>query len=81
MYDMLAKLLIEEFGISADKVYPNANLRSLDLDSFLLAELAVIVEEKTGLNVMAQVELDVTLQTLADTIAAGTTTDSAQTLA
>lgn len=50
MYDRLATLLIEEFGVDADAVRPEAGVRDLDVDSLMLAEIAVIVSEETGVR-------------------------------
>ncbi|TDC69796.1 acyl carrier protein [Streptomyces hainanensis] len=65
MYELLATLLTDEFGIEADVVTPDATFRDLELDSLSLTELAVIVTERTGLLV-DDVDLDSTLASAAE---------------
>ena len=72
MYEALAQLLVDDFGIDAERVRPDATLRDLDLDSLALAELAVDVTEKTGHQVM-DVEPEWTLGELARRFAAPVT--------
>ncbi|MFD6422906.1 acyl carrier protein [Streptomyces sp. NPDC060198] len=50
MYEMLTRLLVEEFGLDEDQVRPDATARQLELDSLSLAELAVIITESTGVR-------------------------------
>jgi acyl carrier protein len=45
---MLCELLVEEFGIEADEIVPEATFGALELDSLSMAELAVIVADQTG---------------------------------
>ncbi|MEV1008437.1 phosphopantetheine-binding protein [Streptomyces sp. NPDC049881] len=62
VYEMLAALLVEEFGCEADAVTPEATFRSLELDSLSLAEIAVLVADRTGVFVEdAGLGLDSTL--------------------
>ncbi|WP_235619254.1 acyl carrier protein [Embleya scabrispora] len=44
---MLCELLVEEFGIDAADIVPEATFATLELDSLSLAELAVIVADRT----------------------------------
>ncbi|GCD95826.1 acyl carrier protein [Embleya hyalina] len=44
---MLCELLVEEFGIDAAHIVPEATFATLELDSLSLAELAVIVADRT----------------------------------
>ncbi|MFF8828577.1 acyl carrier protein [Streptomyces sp. NPDC015131] len=64
MYELLAGLLTDEFGIEAERVTPEASLRGLELDSLALAELSVMVSEETSVRV-TDVDLDSTLGELA----------------
>ncbi|WP_052850441.1 acyl carrier protein [Streptomyces avicenniae] len=62
MYETLAALLIEEFGCEPDAVTPEATFRRLELDSLSLAELAVLVADRTGVLVEdSDLGLDTTL--------------------
>ncbi|MFI6983562.1 acyl carrier protein [Embleya sp. NPDC050154] len=45
---MLCELLVEEFGIDAGDVVPEATFSALELDSLSMAELAVIIADQTG---------------------------------
>lgn len=67
MYEMLAAALVEDIGIEPDHVRRDATVTELELDSLSLAELAVIVTEKTGVRV-EEVPLgpDMSLGALAD---------------
>ncbi|MDT0322029.1 MULTISPECIES: phosphopantetheine-binding protein [unclassified Streptomyces] len=71
MYQMLATLLIEEFGIEADSVRPEATFRALELDSLSLTELAVIVTERTG-RLVDDIDLDTPLHAAAERYATAT---------
>ncbi|MYU32136.1 acyl carrier protein [Streptomyces sp. SID8358] len=51
MYETITQLLIEEFGIEAERVCPTATVQDLELDSLTLAELSVILTEQTGVRV------------------------------
>ena len=73
MYDRLVTLLTEEFGIDADCVRPHATVRDLDVDSLMLAEIAVILSEETGVRVDdldGGLSLDSDLEELAEAFAA-----------
>ncbi|MFJ2603606.1 acyl carrier protein [Streptomyces sp. NPDC091279] len=67
MYDMIAKLLAEEFGIQQHLVTPRAHGRELELDSLSMAELAVIVTDRTGVRMEdVELSLDMTLGEIAE---------------
>ncbi|MFE9613018.1 acyl carrier protein [Streptomyces sp. NPDC006012] len=67
MYDTLAKLLAEEFGIEKDRITPRSTSRELELDSLSMAELAVIVTDLTGVRLEdVDLSLDLTLGEIAD---------------
>ncbi|MFD6533155.1 acyl carrier protein [Streptomyces sp. NPDC060184] len=67
MYEMLSRLLVEEFGLDEEQVRPDATARQLELDSLSLAELAVIVTESTGVRLEdVEVSPDSTLGEMAE---------------
>jgi acyl carrier protein len=67
MYDTLAKLLAEEFGIEKDRIAPRSTSRELELDSLSMAELAVIVTDQTGVRLEdVDLSLDMTLGEIAE---------------
>ncbi|WEH41908.1 phosphopantetheine-binding protein [Streptomyces sp. AM 2-1-1] len=67
MYEMLTRLLVEEFGLDEDQVRPDATARQLELDSLSLAELAVIITEGTGVRLEdVEVSPDSTLGQMAE---------------
>lgn len=67
MYEMLVRLLVEEFGLDEDQVRPDATARQLELDSLSLAELAVIITESTGVRLEdVEVSPDSTLGQMAE---------------
>ncbi|MFI9569225.1 phosphopantetheine-binding protein [Streptomyces rishiriensis] len=71
MYDMLVKLLVEEFGVAEDLITPQSTSRELDLDSLVMAELAVIVTNRTGVRMEdVRLSLDLTLEAIAERFAA-----------
>lgn len=66
MYETLALLLVQEFGIADDLVHPQAKARDIELDSLSLAELEVMVKERTGMRFNENaVNLDSTLEEIA----------------
>ncbi|TJZ54333.1 acyl carrier protein [Streptomyces piniterrae] len=68
MYETLALLLVQEFGIAGDLVHPQAKARDIELDSLSLAELEVMVKERTGMQIdESAVNLDSTLEEIAAT--------------
>lgn len=71
MYEMLFRLLTEEFDVPAQDVTPRATVRGLELDSLTMVELTVMVTEKTGVAIHDDVlTLDSTLAEIADKFAA-----------
>ncbi|MGG2463633.1 phosphopantetheine-binding protein [Streptomyces sp. RGM 3693] len=66
MYETLSRLLVQEFGISSDLVHPQSTARALEIDSLSLAELTVMITERTGLRFDEDgVTLDSTLEEIA----------------
>ncbi|MGW7201312.1 acyl carrier protein [Streptomyces chryseus] len=51
MYETLVKVLTEEFGLDSALLHPDATFRDLDLDSLSLTELAILMEDATGVRV------------------------------
>ncbi|WPO74782.1 MULTISPECIES: phosphopantetheine-binding protein [unclassified Streptomyces] len=47
-YPAITKVLTGTFGVDPDEVHPEATFDSLGLDSLSLAELSLLVEERTG---------------------------------
>ncbi|WP_424638983.1 acyl carrier protein [Embleya sp. AB8] len=45
---MLCELLVEEFGIDAADIVPEATFESVGMDSLSMAELVIIVADRTG---------------------------------
>jgi acyl carrier protein len=50
-YELIIHHLSEEFGVDVVGMSPLTALRELELDSLSLAELAVILQEETGIRV------------------------------
>ncbi|MFI1286430.1 acyl carrier protein [Streptomyces sp. NPDC020858] len=48
---LITTLLTDEFGVSADRLVPSVTVRQLGLDSLSIAELAMLLEEGTGINI------------------------------
>ncbi|WP_245599120.1 acyl carrier protein [Embleya scabrispora] len=55
---MLCELLVQEFGIDATDIVPEATFESLELDSLSMAELAVIVADRTDKDFSGPANLD-----------------------
>ncbi|MFF8652548.1 SDR family oxidoreductase [Streptomyces huasconensis] len=67
VYEMLTRLLTEEFDIPAEGITPQATVRDLELDSLTLVELTVMVAEQTGKTIETEdLTLDSTLAEIAD---------------
>ncbi|WP_371478897.1 phosphopantetheine-binding protein [Kitasatospora sp. NBC_00315] len=49
-YELTAHHLVSDFGIDPVLISPQATLTELELDSLSLAELAVILQEQTGIR-------------------------------
>lgn len=49
MYELLADLLVREFGIAPEVIHPQARARDIDLDSLALLEVSAMFTEQTGL--------------------------------
>ncbi|WP_328315530.1 acyl carrier protein [Streptomyces sp. NBC_00388] len=61
---LITRLLTDEFGVSADRLVPGATVRQLGLDSLSIAELALLLEEGTGINIENQLTEHSTLAEL-----------------
>ncbi|MFC5719625.1 acyl carrier protein [Streptomyces gamaensis] len=70
-YDALARTLVEEFDVDPALVRPEATFSGLELDSLSLAELAVMVQDSTGVRV-EDIDRDSTLADVARRIGEGT---------
>jgi acyl carrier protein len=57
MYDLLVELLTEHLGVPADEVRPEATLEDLEVDSLALVELVVVIEDKLGVALDFDVEV------------------------
>lgn len=51
VYDRVANILVENFGVDADAVGPDATFEDLDLDSLDLVEFALAAEEELGVRI------------------------------
>jgi acyl carrier protein len=49
--DTLIRLIVRHFEMDPGQLSPDSNLQELGLDSIALAELLVVVEEETGIEV------------------------------
>lgn len=50
IYELTIRHLVDDFGIDPSLISPETTLAELDLDSLSLAELAVILQEQTGIR-------------------------------
>jgi acyl carrier protein len=50
LYTTFETVLVDEFGVPADEVAPDATFEALGLDSLDVVELTLVVEEKTGVK-------------------------------
>jgi acyl carrier protein len=66
VYDRVADLLVEKFGVPAEDISPEATFEDLDLDSLDLVEFALAAEEDLGVRITDEEAED--LETLADTV-------------
>jgi len=62
----VVELLVEKYGIDADKISPDATLADLGLDSLSVAELVFDIEDLFGIEVKAD---DAEFKTLGEAIA------------
>lgn len=51
VYDKVAELLVEKFGVPSEDVKPEASFEDLDLDSLDLVEFALAAEEELGVRI------------------------------
>ncbi|GAB2829702.1 hypothetical protein GCM10027176_37580 [Actinoallomurus bryophytorum] len=69
VYDLIAERLVSYFGVSADLVRPEATMDDLEVDSLMLAEIAVIIEDEYGFraeDAVADATVDMTLGEVAE---------------
>ncbi|GLY83588.1 acyl carrier protein [Actinoallomurus iriomotensis] len=68
VYDLVSERLVSYFGVPADLVRPEATMEDLEIDSLVLAEIAVILEDECGFRVedaVAGATADMTLGEIA----------------
>ena len=51
VYDRVAALLVDRFGVPADDINPEASFEDLDLDSLDLVEFSLACEEELGVRI------------------------------
>lgn len=66
VYDRVADLLADKFGVPKDDISPEATFEDLDLDSLDLVEFAMAAEEELGVRISDEEAED--LDTLQDTV-------------
>lgn len=69
VYDLISARLTSYFGVPAALVRPEATMDDLEIDSLVLAEIAVIVEDECGFRVEDAIDgatFDMTLGEIAD---------------
>jgi acyl carrier protein len=50
LYTTFQTVLVDEFGVPADDVAPDATFEALGLDSLDVVELTLVLEEQTGVK-------------------------------
>jgi acyl carrier protein len=66
VYDRVAELLTDKFGVDSDDIKPDATFEDLDLDSLDLVEFALAAEEELGVRISDDEAAE--LETLDDTV-------------
>ncbi len=66
VYERVAALLVDRFGVPESDVRPEATFEELDLDSLDLVEFALAAEEELGVRISDDEAAE--LETLADTV-------------
>jgi acyl carrier protein len=66
IYDRVAELLTDKFGVDSDDIKPDATFEDLDLDSLDLVEFALAAEEELGVRISDDEAAE--LETLNDTV-------------
>lgn len=66
VYDRVAELLADKFGVPAEDIKPEATFEDLDLDSLDLVEFALAAEEELGVRISD--DEAAALETLEDTV-------------
>lgn len=51
VYDRVSTILVDNFGVDAEAVSPEATFEDLDLDSLDLVEFALAAEEELGVRI------------------------------
>src|ERR1700744_4307605 len=52
--ELVTQVLVDEIGVDAELISPEATLESLDVDSLDLVEVAQVVEERWGFRIRAE---------------------------
>ncbi|MGH7644308.1 MAG: phosphopantetheine-binding protein [Gemmatimonadales bacterium] len=66
VYDRVAELLTNKFGVPAEDIKPEATFEDLDLDSLDLVEFSLAAEEELGVRIEDEEAAE--LETLDDTV-------------
>lgn len=66
VYEKVAELLVEKFGVDESEISPEATFEDLDLDSLDLVEFALAAEEQLGVRISDEEAEQ--LDTLDDTV-------------
>ncbi len=67
VYDKVAQLLTDKFGVPAEELSPDATFEALDLDSLDLVEFSMAAEDELGVKISDEEAAELT--TLADAVA------------
>lgn len=51
VYDRVSTILVDNFGVDAEAISPEATFEDLDLDSLDLVEFALAAEEELGVRI------------------------------
>jgi acyl carrier protein len=73
VYETLTRMLTEDLNQDPATIHPQVTFRELNMDSLVLAELAVMIEQHTG-HIITVTDPDITLAQAAEMYAAPTTT-------
>ncbi|MFD9903496.1 acyl carrier protein [Streptomyces sp. NPDC059063] len=73
VYDVMARLLAEHFGVPEDQIRPDATFEALEFDSLARVELAMLLADTLGVS-LPEDQADMTLAEAAEhlTAAVGT---------
>lgn len=67
VYDKVAQLLTDKFGVPAEELSPDATFEALDLDSLDLVEFSMAAEDELGVKISDEEAAELT--TLAEAVA------------